>query len=186
MLIIFALSALFFLIWACVFVADHPMHAGPILEKWAPRLFRVQLHVRRNFGSVRYLDRFYVFGRMGRVCREWLPINVYLHRLSASDAEVFHNHPGWFFSIILSGGYIEVRRLNNKAYPLDRRWKHFTAGSFNLIGRNTYHYLSGISERRPCWTLVFTGPALWRKWGFLVRGKFNESGEARAKGSYFA
>jgi hypothetical protein len=186
MLIVCALAALFFLIWACVFVADHPMAAGPILEKWAPKLFRTQLNIKRNFGTTRYLDRFYVFGRMGRVCREWLPVNVYIHRISSSDADVFHNHPGWFLSIILSGGYVEVRRLKGEIYPTDRRWKRFTAGMVNIIGRNTFHYLTGISEERPCWTLVFTGPALGRKWGFLVRGKFNESSEARAKGSYFA
>lgn len=103
----------------------------------------------------RYLLRWYVIPR-----NPWL--NVYLHQFLHDDEDrALHDHPWWFVSVMLKGGYFEV-----------------TQGNF--IGRNapsvvfrkaTYAHRVVLPRRLgtdvvvPCWTLVITGRAV-RDWGF--------------------
>ncbi len=86
--------------------------------------------------------------------------NVYLHYILRSDDELaLHDHPWWNLSIILKGGYEEVR-------PTETRWRG--PGSIILRKATCAHRLvlpvrnGGI---RFCWSLFITGPKL-RNWGF--------------------
>lgn len=100
--------------------------------------------------------------------------NIYLHKfLRSDDDRALHDHPWWFASLILKGGYYEHRQGG-------RRYRH--AGSVALRRPETLHRVELVrhksatipmygskpwvicSEKR-CWTLVFTGPKI-RNWGF--------------------
>lgn len=77
-----------------------------------------------------------------------------LHRILRSDnAEALHDHPWDFWSLLLSGGYLEVT-------PAGERW----CPRFSLVRRQAED-LHRLVLTRPVWTLVWTGP-LRRKWGF--------------------
>ena len=93
----------------------------------------------------------------GYMNRWWLiPYNrfgiaVRIHEILRSDADRdLHDHPWWYVTIILRGGYWE--RTEDYGWPIERDLRH-------------------------CWTLFITGPK--RKdhvpehscWGFLVEGE---------------
>ena len=89
----------------------------------------------------------------------WL--NLYLHEFRRDDEDrALHDHPWWFFSLILSGGYSEI----TPAGTVER-------GRFSLAFRPATHrhrvVLRRDAEGRPipCRTLVITGPRV-REWGF--------------------
>jgi len=97
--------------------------------------------------------------------------NVYLHKFCRSDDDrALHDHPWWFLSVILRGEYYEHRGGNRY---------HRKAGSFALRRPNMAHrvelatdwheFWNGprryMVERKPAWTLIFTGPKV-REWGF--------------------
>lgn len=95
-----------------------------------------------------YLRRYFILES------KWL--RIYLHRIGASDADpCMHDHPWWFVSIILRGGYLEHtprgilrRRPGNVAYhPLG--WLH------------------RLELSAPAWTLLIGGP-VERQWGFMT------------------
>lgn len=100
-------------------------------------------------------------------------INIYLHKfLRSDDDRALHDHPWWFASLILKGGYIEHRE--------DGSQRHRGTGSLALRRPNTLHRVELLTHPRyrgpgvyftedfrevPTWTLVFTGPKM-REWGF--------------------
>jgi len=82
--------------------------------------------------------------------------NLYVHRFHRSDEDrELHDHPWFFISLILVGGYVEEtktgKRMKVPGMILFRpaRWAHRT----ELVGG------------RECWTLVWTFPRS-REWGF--------------------
>lgn len=83
--------------------------------------------------------------------------NLYLHEILRSDADAcFHDHPWWFWTLILRGGYVEhlpkgsFLRRPGRLYFRPARWAH------------------RLDLHRPAWTLVLTGPRR-RRWGFHTR-----------------
>lgn len=106
-------------------------------------------------------------------------LGVYLHKMEAPDPGVdLHDHPWWFTSIVLWGGYTEQRADTRHAPDLariaeewpdtctrgvevERRW--LSAKSMRLDECHTITKLHG----RTCWTLVIRGPRL-RRWGFYL------------------
>lgn len=95
---------------------------------------------------------------------------VYLHKfLRSDDDRAPHNHPWWFFSLVLKGGYLEyttkplnphVRKRFSVAFrPLSTRHRVALPNGFNA---------DGSYGPQPCWTLVVTGPDV-RGWGFWCR-----------------
>lgn len=101
---------------------------------------------------------------------------VYLHKLGTPDPrDTLHDHPWKFFSIVLRGGYDEMRRTTHSieeawwvadgtimpyAYPRRVRL-------FNWMPLDALHWISKL-HRVPTWTLVFVGRRR-RVWGYLDR-----------------
>lgn len=104
---------------------------------------------------------------------------VYLHKLDVPDPGLdLHDHPWWFASLILRGGYDEevadcreapglariadaVGRPDQCRRGVVRTWK---AGSIHTMPLTAAHRISHL-HRRPTWTLVLTGRRA-RSWGF--------------------
>lgn len=89
--------------------------------------------------------------------------SVYLHKIHQHDVDPdLHDHPWSFISIVLWGGYIEMR-----PDPLYITRAVSSKRGFLSVGYRRAEDLHRIIElsRYPTWTLVFTGPRR-RKWGF--------------------
>lgn len=132
---------------------------------------RRRLTLRRGDGDV-YLDRWGLsHPRIG---------GVLVHRMTAPDPGVdLHDHPWWFGSLILWGGYDEERN-DTRTAPFDARFAEAIEGAGGRAPRGWLverRWLSWRSmrldechriirlRRRTCWTLVVNGPRR-RTWGF--------------------
>jgi len=97
-------------------------------------------------------------------------LNVYLHKfLRSDDDRALHDHPWWFLSVMLKGGYWEHRKGKAKwrESPSVAIRKADTAHRVELDYEyiyDDYHRNLG-SREKPYWTLIFTGPKI-REWGF--------------------
>lgn len=133
-------------------------------DRYREGLFR-RMRLRRSDGSI-YLDRWGIaHERLGR---------IYLHRMAAPDpGRDLHDHPWTMLSIVLWGGYSELRADTRRPFHerLVRR-PRFTAKVMRLDEAHTIFAL----DRTPTWTLVIGGPRR-RAWGFYPRplGVFVES-----------
>jgi hypothetical protein len=125
-----------------------------------------RLTLRRADGQV-YLDRWGIgHDRVG---------GVLLHRMEAPDPGVdLHDHPWTFVSIVLSGGYTELRAetrwapmfaANAEVYSTCGRGveNRRRVGSVQRMRLDECHTITKLHGRR-CWTLVIKGPRR-RKWG---------------------
>lgn len=95
-----------------------------------------------------YLKRYYLLRT------RWM--EIYIHHLFRSDPDTdMHDHPWWFISLILWGGYIE----------------HMPHGSFKRRAPALLYRPIGSPHRlelsRPAWTFVIVGPVR-RTWGFVT------------------
>lgn len=129
-----------------------------------------RMRLRRADGQV-YLDRWGLgHDRIGRVL---------VHRMQAPDPGVdLHDHPWWFVSIVLWGGYTEQRALIREAPELAQwaeRWpttcrrgveNERRVGSVQSMRLDECHSITEL-RRRTCWTLVIGGPRR-RGWGFYL------------------
>lgn len=103
----------------------------------------------------------------------WLP-RLYLHLINRPDEDRHpHDHPGWFVTIPLWGGYLEeiyesYDQLRGTAPPRLHRAKpfriYFRRASFT-------HKVVSFPRRGRAWTLVLFGPNR-TTWGFWVAGSF--------------
>lgn len=89
------------------------------------------------------------------------------HILRSDDDRALHDHPFDFCSLLLSGGYEEVRPVPvsvQHRYGVTRsyRWPRFS-----LVRRDASDAHRLILDK-PVWTLVLTGPKL-REWGFYTK-----------------
>lgn len=132
---------------------------------------RRRLTLRRADGQV-YLNRWGIgHDRVGRVL---------LHKMEAPDPGVdLHDHPWWFVSIVVWGGYTEQRADIREAPMLARIAARFGSpgcsrgvveerrpGSIRLMRLTECHTITDL-HRRTCWTLVIGGPRR-RRWGFYL------------------
>ena len=111
-----------------------------------------------------YLERYYLTGLFG-----W---HLYLHRFVDSDPDRgLHDHP-WnrAFSLILTGGYDEIRALVGPPTRPDdsgneRTVRRFRApGRLNRLRGHDYHRVV-LRPGVPAWTLFLHGPRV-KGWGF--------------------
>lgn len=138
---------------------------------------KVRMRLRRHDGLI-FLDRWgFEAERLG---------GVFLHKMSAPDPGIdLHDHPWWFVSIILRGGYTEERaaaRIASQLAVAAERFppmckhgvvEHRRRWSIRLMRLTECHRITDL-DRTPTWTLVIHGPNI-RKWGFfLPSGWVNE------------
>lgn len=88
--------------------------------------------------------------------------NIYLHKfLRDDDDRALHDHPWWFVSLVLKGGYFEYTGVEYASLR--------TAGSIAYRPATHRHRVALFSDDditlKPCWTLVVTGRKA-RVWGF--------------------
>lgn len=103
------------------------------------------------FGSDLYMKRW----RFGR--RDTPGFHVHHIKRSDGDRE-FHDHPCWFFSIVLKGAYLEIRPNAEPTYR--------GAGSVAFRSSVDLHRVVLVDEEEGCWTVFIRGPKK-RKWGFV-------------------
>lgn len=111
-------------------------------------------------GRSPYLSRWYL---IGNPTREDRPFAIYLHKFHRGDDEPeLHNHPWrWAVSLILSGGYVEERRVGSGVQA------HVVLpGTINFIRANDFHRVD--LRDQDAWTLFLVGPKI-QDWGFWER-----------------
>jgi len=87
----------------------------------------------------------------------------YLHHFMRPDQDrALHNHPWkWSFSIILAGGYVEERQMEDGR--IDTRY--LRPGTINILGPENFHRITELHGKET-WTLFIAGPK-YKSWGFL-------------------
>lgn len=123
-------------------------------------------HLTSADGRDIYMFRYWLFNpydNASGTCRfAWCPISVRIHHICRHDLDrCLHDHPWNARTVILRGGYAEVRESG-----LMFRFEGDTAG----LRFGEYHRIVQVDEELGAWTLFITG----RKrgtWGFLVDGK---------------
>lgn len=125
-----------------------------------------RLRLRRADGQV-YLDRWgFQFPPRG----DRPLFGAFLHKMDASDPGIdLHDHPWNFVSLILRGGYRELRAPircpQAKVGTLRRPW------SLRLFRLDECHTITDLWQRGRSWSLVLHGPKR-RQWGFYVDGRW--------------
>jgi hypothetical protein len=90
--------------------------------------------------------------------------------LRSDDARAFHDHPWPYLTIILKGGYYEVRPMYDKSgLYLGDETKWHGPGSILFRPAKSWHRLV-ILEGQPAWTVFITGK-YQQRWGFLPQPK---------------
>lgn len=118
----------------------------------------------------------------------WFSARIH-HFYRSDDARAFHDHPWWFVTVVLKGGYddvspcpacdgkgiaggkvtfVDCTRCDGSGKQVDR----LRVGSVRF--RRALHRHTVQVHPGGVWTAVFTGP-LVRRWGFWVKGKFKKS-----------
>lgn len=85
------------------------------------------------------------------------------HFYRSDDARFHHDHPWWFLTIVLKGGYTDSSEQGED---------HLRAGSIRF--RSATHRHTVFTDPGGVWTLILTGPNT-RTWGFWVNGKFKKA-----------
>lgn len=126
------------------------------LWSWLPILLSGKPHFYVGGQEQPYLLRWYLLPRNPL-------INLYLHKFVRDDEDrAEHNHPWICLSLMIRGGYIE-HSCGTKTYryapSIAFRWS-------SHVHRVELHEDFETGEKRPCWTIVLTGPKV-RTWGFF-------------------
>ncbi|CPT99198.1 Uncharacterised protein [Mycobacteroides abscessus] len=159
------------------------MNTGPSNHGWLRKWLRREPHQIIGGKDSPYLLRWYVIPR-NKV------VNVYLHKfLRSDDDRALHDHPWWFISLILKGGYTEFTENARTArsgllggrYRSWDRTVAFRPATFRHrveLWPAVEHVNPFITRRDrrelPCWTLIVTGPRT-RLWGFWCKDRFGET-----------
>lgn len=96
-------------------------------------------------------------------------IAVRIHHIKRSDDDrAFHDHPWWYVTCILRGGYREVTPCYESGMYLGPVYKWIGEGRVLFRRAESWHRLE-ISDplKETAWTLFITGPKR-QSWGFLV------------------
>lgn len=149
----------------------------PTNREWLRRLLSGRPHQVIGGPDRPYMLRWYVIPRNPL-------INVYVHKFCRSDDDrALHDHPWWFVSLILKGGYTEVTeagRTPRSGLWGGRYWRWdrqiaFRPATFRHrvelwpVVEHGDPFLARRDRRElPCWTLIVTGRRL-RTWGFWCR-----------------
>lgn len=107
-----------------------------------------------------------IISRTGEVhFRRWRVLQtplcaIYVHNIRRSDEEKDpHDHPWWFASLILRGGYKE------RVWRPEETAEHVREpGSLFWHPTNVFHKITLLGDE--AWTLVVTGPRTHDLWGY--------------------
>lgn len=102
-----------------------------------------------------YVRRWYVETSIGS-------IRIH-HWLKSDDDRYFHDHPWWFITFILKGGYTDVSPDGEE---------YMRAGQIKF--RPALHRHTVRPNVTGCWTLIISGPKT-RNWGFWIGTKFKKA-----------
>lgn len=109
-----------------------------------------------------YMLRYWIFLK-----RRKDGIQIRLHNILTSDHDRhLHDHPWWYITIILSGGYIEVTEIPDKNFGIVYKRKWYGTGSI-LFRKATHLHRLIVPDGTPTWTLFICGPKS-RDWGFIT------------------
>lgn len=135
---------------------------GESVTQWLKKLLCGQPHFVIGDPADPYLLRWYLIPRNRY-------INIYLHKfLKDDDDRALHDHPWWFVSLMVWGGYFEHSELERNTWKTFT--KHRTAPSIAFRRPTDRHRIElertpVLNKPIPCWTIVVTGPKS-RAWGF--------------------
>ncbi len=129
----------------------------------------------------KYLTRWYFFGKWFRKLTDH---NLFLHHFHASDDEEFHNHRwSYGYSLILWGGYLEMRRMPIGTTGFWRTHvKIYRPFSIVRLDADWFHRVELLNEKRGCWSLFLAGPFANSDWGFLRDDGTTEYAQDRFRG----
>jgi len=94
------------------------------------------------------------------------------HILRSDDARAFHDHPWWYCTILLRGGYTEVRPVYASGIYVGSTRRRHSAPAILFRRAQAWHRLE-IDRGESAWTLFITGPYK-NKWGFLVQPAYKQ------------
>ena len=113
-----------------------------------------------------YLTRYYLF------LKDHFFGNIFIHHFHRSDLDMgknglglLHSHPFYGLSFVISGGYVEERRLADDSV-IRRVIKPL---SFNFIGADDFHRVELLDEVNGAWSIFFTGKRSKKSWQFWDR-----------------
>lgn len=90
------------------------------------------------------------------------------HWYKSDDDRHLHDHPWWFVTVVLKGGYTDVSAADGFLdAEATRRYDHLSAGSVRF--RRALHAHTVQVDPGGCWTIMLTGRHS-RDWGFYVGG----------------
>lgn len=96
--------------------------------------------------------------------------SVRVHRwLGPDDDRAFHDHPWWFLTVVLKGGYTDRSPDGDE---------HLHAGMVRF--RPAHHRHTVVPDPNGAWTALVTGPKV-RDWGFWLNGKWRKANKWFAK-----
>ncbi|ACK65014.1 hypothetical protein PCC8801_0937 [Rippkaea orientalis PCC 8801] len=91
-----------------------------------------------------------------------LPFNLMLHHICLSDPDDLHDHPWWYATLILKGGYWEIT-------PEGKFWRG--TGHFRIRSPESLHRIEIPEGSQGSWSLFFCGTRM-RNWGFIKEEKW--------------
>jgi len=91
----------------------------------------------------------------------WFSIRLHWW-LASDDNRALHDHPSWFITCVLKGGYQDVTETGSEPMKV---------GTIRF--RPALHKHTVQVNKGGCWTLCIFGKET-RHWGFWVRGKFRK------------
>jgi hypothetical protein len=90
-----------------------------------------------------------------------IPFNLMLHKICLSDPDDLHDHPWWYATLILKGGYWEIT-------PQGKFWRG--PGHFRVSSPESLHRIE-LPDGSSSWSLFLRGTKI-RQWGFIQDGQW--------------
>ncbi len=85
------------------------------------------------------------------------------HWLGPDDDRAYHDHPWWFLTLVIRGGYTDKNPDGDE---------HLTAGTVRY--RPALHRHTVVPDPGGAWTILLTGRPR-RTWGFWLDGRFRKA-----------